>query len=133
MMSSFHYLPFLRSKGIILQSLLSFHFILNSLFRQVVRAFGYWRVYSGQKVLMFLLSHCYLTARNQWLWHCLPNFREDEYLINMQHTVIPSWYQREGYIKAMANLIEKELDKFDCPQEVICMVQMHIRFPQIGY
>ena len=24
--------------------------------------------------------------------------REDEYLVNMQHTVIPSWYQREGYI-----------------------------------
>ncbi|KAJ7957116.1 Ferrochelatase [Quillaja saponaria] len=24
-------------------------------------------------------------------------FREDEYLVNMQHTVIPSWYQREGY------------------------------------
>jgi len=45
-------------------------------------------------------------------------FREDEYLVNMQHTVIPSWYQREGYIKAMANLIEKELKSFDCPEEV---------------
>lgn len=36
----------------------------------------------------------------------------------MQHTVIPSWYQREGYIKAMANLIEKELKSFDCPEKV---------------
>ena len=36
----------------------------------------------------------------------------------MQHTVIPSWYQREGYIKAMANLIEKELKGFDRPEEV---------------
>jgi len=36
----------------------------------------------------------------------------------MQHTVIPSWYQRQGYIKAMANLIEKELKSFDCPEEV---------------
>jgi len=36
----------------------------------------------------------------------------------MQHTVIPSWYKREGYIKAMANLIEKELKSFDCPEEV---------------
>lgn len=44
--------------------------------------------------------------------------REDEYLVNMQHTVIPSWYQREGYIKAMANLIEKELKTFDCPEKV---------------
>ena len=31
-------------------------------------------------------------------------FREDEYLVNMQQTVIPSWYQREGYIQALANL-----------------------------
>lgn len=44
--------------------------------------------------------------------------REDEYLVNMQHTVIPSWYQREGYIKAMANLIEMELKKFDSPDKV---------------
>lgn len=44
--------------------------------------------------------------------------REDEYLANMQHTVIPSWYQRDGYIKAMGDLIEKELEKFDQPKEV---------------
>lgn len=37
----------------------------------------------------------------------------------MQHTVIPSWYQREGYIKAMANLIEKELQKFENPEKVL--------------
>ena len=45
-------------------------------------------------------------------------FREDEYLVNMQHTVIPSWYQREGYIKAMATLIENELKKIREPQKV---------------
>ncbi|KAF7117128.1 hypothetical protein RHSIM_RhsimUnG0003000 [Rhododendron simsii] len=44
---------------------------------------------------------------------------EDEYLVNMQHTVIPSWYQREGYIKAMADLIAKELRSFDCPDKVV--------------
>jgi hypothetical protein len=44
--------------------------------------------------------------------------REDEYLVNMQHTVIPSWYQREGYIKSMATLIENELTKFPVPQKV---------------
>ncbi|KAG8067906.1 hypothetical protein GUJ93_ZPchr0005g15968 [Zizania palustris] len=39
-------------------------------------------------------------------------FREDEYLVNMQHTVIPSWYQREGYIET---LIEKEhIEALDC-------------------
>ncbi|KAH7566108.1 hypothetical protein JRO89_XS08G0087700 [Xanthoceras sorbifolium] len=50
-------------------------------------------------------------------------FREDEYLVNMQHTVIPSWYQREGYIKAMANLIEEELTNFDCPEKVVVGLQ----------
>lgn len=49
-------------------------------------------------------------------------FREDEYLVNMQHTVIPSWYQREGYIKAMATLIENELTKFPEPEKVRVML-----------
>ncbi|GER49662.1 ferrochelatase [Striga asiatica] len=52
-------------------------------------------------------------------------FREDEYLVNMQHTVIPSWYQRQGYIKAMADLIEKELRSFDCPEEVMIFFSAH--------
>ncbi|CAN6480147.1 unnamed protein product [Victoria cruziana] len=52
-------------------------------------------------------------------------FREDEYLVNMQHTVIPSWYQREGYIKAMANLIEKELQNFESPGEVMIFFSAH--------
>ncbi|KAB1208921.1 Ferrochelatase-2, chloroplastic [Morella rubra] len=52
-------------------------------------------------------------------------FREDEYLVNMQHTVIPSWYQREGYIKAMADLIEKELRNFDCPEQVMIFFSAH--------
>jgi len=28
------------------------------------------------------------------------------------HTVVPSWYDRPGYIKSMANIIQKELDSF---------------------
>ncbi|KAL6634151.1 hypothetical protein ACP70R_026822 [Stipagrostis hirtigluma subsp. patula] len=52
-------------------------------------------------------------------------FREDEYLVNMQHTVIPSWYQREGYIKAMATLIENELIKFPEPQKVMIFFSAH--------
>lgn len=52
-------------------------------------------------------------------------FREDEYLVNMQHTVIPSWYQREGYIKAMANLIEKELWLFERPEKVMIFFSAH--------
>lgn len=52
-------------------------------------------------------------------------FREDEYLVNMQHTVIPSWYQREGYVNAMANLIEQELRKFGFPEEVMIFFSAH--------
>ncbi|OQU85135.1 hypothetical protein SORBI_3004G179400 [Sorghum bicolor] len=52
-------------------------------------------------------------------------FREDEYLVNMQHTVIPSWYQREGYIKSMATLIENELTKFPVPQKVMIFFSAH--------
>lgn len=44
--------------------------------------------------------------------------REDEYLVNMQHTVIPSWFQREGYVQSMANLIQEELKKFEEPDKV---------------
>ena len=36
-------------------------------------------------------------------------FREDPYLSSMKHTVIPSWYQRRGYVTAMADLIQAEL------------------------
>jgi protoheme ferro-lyase len=33
-------------------------------------------------------------------------FKADPQLAAMPHTVIPSWYQRPGYITAMADLIE---------------------------
>eukprot|EP00252_Welwitschia_mirabilis_P020290 TRINITY_DN493_c0_g1_i2.p1 TRINITY_DN493_c0_g1~~TRINITY_DN493_c0_g1_i2.p1 ORF type:complete len:517 (-),score=98.54 TRINITY_DN493_c0_g1_i2:223-1773(-) len=52
-------------------------------------------------------------------------FREDEYLVKMQHTVVPSWYQRQGYIKAMVNLIEKELKKFRKPEMVVIFFSAH--------
>lgn len=61
-----------------------------------------------------MLSYSYV---NGSYWYDLYS-REDEYLVNMQHTVIPSWYQRDGYIKAMGDLIEKELKKFNLPKEV---------------
>lgn len=44
----------------------------------------------------------------------------------MQHTVIPSWYQREGYVTAMANLIEKELLKFNRSEEVLFLQELCI-------
>eukprot|EP00238_Polyblepharides_amylifera_P009107 CAMPEP_0196589496 /NCGR_PEP_ID=MMETSP1081-20130531/63710_1 /TAXON_ID=36882 /ORGANISM="Pyramimonas amylifera, Strain CCMP720" /LENGTH=522 /DNA_ID=CAMNT_0041912315 /DNA_START=236 /DNA_END=1804 /DNA_ORIENTATION=- len=53
-------------------------------------------------------------------------FREDQYLINMPHTVIPSWYQRPGYVSAMADLIEKERDQvFEDPSKAVIFFSAH--------
>jgi len=56
-------------------------------------------------------------------------FAEDEYLSNMKHTVIPSWYQRPGYVRAMAELIQGELNKpgseFDSPDEPVIFFSAH--------
>ncbi|GFZ08555.1 ferrochelatase 1 [Actinidia rufa] len=38
--------------------------------------------------------------------------REDAYLSRLPISIIQSWYQREGYIRSMADLIEKELQSF---------------------
>ena len=48
---------------------------------------------------------------------------QEEFSKNMQkygdmvHTVISSWYQRKGYVRAMAALIEKELNSFT-PEQI---------------
>lgn len=52
-------------------------------------------------------------------------FRKDQYLANMQHTVIPSWYQREGYVKAMADLVGQELKNFKQTNEVVIFFSAH--------
>ncbi|KAJ0015209.1 hypothetical protein Pint_21450 [Pistacia integerrima] len=44
--------------------------------------------------------------------------KEDAYLSRMPGSIIRSWYQREGYIKSMADLIQKELEKFSNPEEM---------------
>ncbi|KAF8388851.1 hypothetical protein HHK36_025531 [Tetracentron sinense] len=51
--------------------------------------------------------------------------REDSYLSRLPVSVIESWYQREGYIKSMANLIEKELQNFSKPEEVRIFFSAH--------
>lgn len=52
-------------------------------------------------------------------WSFLLNFlREDSYLSRLPVSIIKSWYQREGYIKSMADLIETELQIFSKPEEV---------------
>ena len=54
-------------------------------------------------------------------------FREDAYLSTMRHTVIPSWYQRKGYVSAMADLIQAELAaaSFDAKEEATIFFSAH--------
>jgi protoporphyrin/coproporphyrin ferrochelatase len=39
-------------------------------------------------------------------------FKSDADLASLEHTVIPSWYSRRGYVTAMADLIEEEIRRF---------------------
>lgn len=41
------------------------------------------------------------------------------------YTVIPSWYQRSGYLEAMADLIRQELDKSDNPDQAHIFFSAH--------
>ncbi|GBF99709.1 ferrochelatase [Raphidocelis subcapitata] len=52
-------------------------------------------------------------------------FRGDPAFGALQHTVIPSWYQRPGYVRAMADLIETELDGFPSPEEARIFFSAH--------
>ncbi|MCT7959572.1 ferrochelatase [Laspinema sp. D1] len=50
---------------------------------------------------------------------------EDPSLAPQEHTVIPSWYQRPGYLQAMAQLIARELDGFENPDQVHIFFSAH--------
>ncbi|KAL1557321.1 ferrochelatase-2, chloroplastic-like [Salvia divinorum] len=52
-------------------------------------------------------------------------FRNDAYLSKVPVAIIQSWYQREGYIKSMADLIEKELRTFPRPEEAMIFFSAH--------
>ncbi|GER32545.1 ferrochelatase [Striga asiatica] len=52
-------------------------------------------------------------------------FRDDKYLSSLPVAIIQSWYQREGYIKSMANLIENELQNFQNPKEAMIFFSAH--------
>ncbi|MBA0747661.1 hypothetical protein Gogos_004558, partial [Gossypium gossypioides] len=53
------------------------------------------------------------------------NFREDVYLSRLPVSVILSWYQRQGYICSMADLIKEELERFAKPEEVMIFFSGH--------
>ena len=51
----------------------------------------------------------------------------------MSHTVVPSWYDRPGYVKCMANLIKKELDDFSEDKLKMGNGERHILFQLMVY
>jgi ferrochelatase len=51
--------------------------------------------------------------------------KEDPALNRVEHTVITSWYDRPGYLRAMAQLIAGELDKFPNPDQVHIFFSAH--------
>ena len=50
---------------------------------------------------------------------------EDPALQRIVYTAIPSWYDRPGYTAAMADLIAKELDKLDNPDQAHIFFSAH--------
>ncbi|XP_071730358.1 ferrochelatase-2, chloroplastic-like [Rutidosis leptorrhynchoides] len=52
-------------------------------------------------------------------------FRDDKVLSRLPVAIIQSWYQREGYVKSMADLVEKELQSFTSPEEVMIFFSAH--------
>ncbi|KAJ3683453.1 hypothetical protein LUZ60_013680 [Juncus effusus] len=52
-------------------------------------------------------------------------FREDGYFEGMPISIIESWYQRDGYINSMADLIQTELLTFSNPNEVEIFFSAH--------
>lgn len=57
---------------------------------------------------------------------------------DMVHTVVPSWYDRPGYVKAVSNLIQLELDSFtdleidQAKEDVPNLTPLHILFSAHG-
>ncbi len=52
-------------------------------------------------------------------------WQKDPYLQQIDYTAIPSWYDRPGYLKAMAQLIARELDQTEHPDEAQIFFSAH--------
>ncbi|MBW4467468.1 MAG: ferrochelatase [Pegethrix bostrychoides GSE-TBD4-15B] len=52
-------------------------------------------------------------------------WKEDPSLQKIDYTVIPSWYERSGYLQAMADLIQQQLDQFEQPEEAHIFFSAH--------
>lgn len=49
----------------------------------------------------------------------------DAVLQTVDYTVVPSWYDRPGYLQAMAELVAQELDQFPNPEQVHVFFSAH--------
>jgi ferrochelatase len=52
-------------------------------------------------------------------------WQEDPSLEQINHTVVPSWHDRPGYLQAMADLIAQELEKLPNPDQVHIFFSAH--------
>jgi len=52
-------------------------------------------------------------------------WNEDPSMQTINYTVVPSWYKRPGYLRAMAELIAQELDQFAEPDQVHVFFSAH--------
>ncbi len=52
-------------------------------------------------------------------------WNEDPSMQTIDYTVVPSWYKRPGYLRAMAELIAQELDQFAEPDQVHVFFSAH--------
>ncbi|MCG9890047.1 MAG: ferrochelatase [Thermosynechococcaceae cyanobacterium MS004] len=52
-------------------------------------------------------------------------WKSDPELQKINYTVIPSWYERPGYIESMADLVRQELDHCTSPQEATVFFSAH--------
>jgi protoporphyrin/coproporphyrin ferrochelatase len=52
-------------------------------------------------------------------------WKEDPELQKINYTVIPSWYERPGYVESMADLVRQELDHCANPQEATVFFSAH--------
>ena len=52
-------------------------------------------------------------------------WQKDPELKKIDYTLVPSWYDNPGYLNAMADLIGKELDKFEQPESASVFFSAH--------
>ncbi|BAY31969.1 ferrochelatase [Nostoc carneum NIES-2107] len=52
-------------------------------------------------------------------------WQENPKIQPLEYTVIPSWYKRQGYLQAMAELIAQELDQYPNPNDVHIFFSAH--------